>query len=170
MLSACARRKVDTSHIRVVPGGQTAVIEMLLNGRDRVHHRADKGVMIPYQPTGEDMDFIRSQGQEMEANEEIITFTENAMKEDEEKDEGKGRRASKYDELLPDAVNLVMSTGQASASSLQRRFRVGYTRAARLIDEMEDLSIVGPNIGSKPREILMNSEQAAAVLAECSDS
>lgn len=116
------------------------------------------------------LDFIRSQGQEMEANEEIITFTENAMKEDEEKDEGKGRRASKYDELLPDAVNLVMSTGQASASSLQRRFRVGYTRAARLIDEMEDLSIVGPNIGSKPREILMNSEQAAAVLAECSDS
>ena len=116
------------------------------------------------------LDFIRSQGQEMEANEEIITFTENAMKEDEEKDESKGRRASKYDELLPDAVNLVMSTGQASASSLQRRFRVGYTRAARLIDEMEDLSIVGPNIGSKPREILMNSEQAAAVLAECSDS
>ena len=101
---------------------------------------------------------------------EIITFTENAMKEDEEKEEGKGRRASKYDELLPDAVNLVMSTGQASASSIQRRFRVGYTRAARLIDEMEDLSIVGPNIGSKPREILMNSEQAAAVLAECSDS
>lgn len=115
------------------------------------------------------LDFIRSQGQEMEANEEIITFTENAMKEDEEKEEGKGRRASKYDELLPDAVNLVMSTGQASASSIQRRFRVGYTRAARLIDEMEDLSIVGPNIGSKPREILMNSEQAAAALAACSD-
>ena len=45
----------------VYGGGKTAVIEMLLNGRDRVHHRADKGVMIPYQPTGEDMDFIRSQ-------------------------------------------------------------------------------------------------------------
>ena len=86
-----------------------------------------------------------------------------------DRQEGKGRRASKYDELLPDAVNLVMSTGQASASSIQRRFRVGYTRAARLIDEMEDLSIVGPNIGSKPREILMNSEQAAAALAACSD-
>lgn len=71
---------------------------------------------------------------------------------------------------MPSIVPVVMSTGQASASSLQRRFRVGYTRAARLIDEMEDLSIVGPNIGSKPREILMNSEQAAAVLAECSDS
>ncbi|MFQ8841047.1 MAG: hypothetical protein ACLR8P_09130 [Clostridium fessum] len=55
------RRKVDTGHVTIVPGGQTAVIEMLLNGRDRVHHRAEKGVMIPYQPTGEDMDFIRTQ-------------------------------------------------------------------------------------------------------------
>ena len=81
------------------------------------------------------------------------------MKEDEEKDEGKGRRASKYDELLPDAVNLVMSTGQASASSLQRRFRVGYTRAARMIDMMEAMHIVGPNNGSKPREILMTADE-----------
>lgn len=116
------------------------------------------------------LDFIRAQGQEMEANEEIITFTENAMKEDEEKEEGKGRRAPKRDELLPDAVNLVMSTGQASASSIQRRFRVGYTRAARLIDEMEELNIVGPNMGSKPREILMNSEQAQAALAAEAES
>ena len=58
MLEACQKRKVDTGHVTIVPGGQTAVIEMLLNGRDRVHHRAEKGVMIPYQPTGEDMDFI----------------------------------------------------------------------------------------------------------------
>ena len=61
MLEACQKRKVDTGHVTIVPGGQTAVIEMLLNGRDRVHHRAEKGVMIPYQPTGEDMDFIRTQ-------------------------------------------------------------------------------------------------------------
>lgn len=61
LIEACRRRGVDTGHVAVVPGGRTAVIEMLLNGRDRVHHRADKGVMIPYQPSGEDMDFIRSQ-------------------------------------------------------------------------------------------------------------
>lgn len=61
MLEACEKRGVDISHVTVVPGGKTAVIEMLLNGRDRVHHQADKGVMIPYEPTGEDMDFIRSQ-------------------------------------------------------------------------------------------------------------
>ena len=66
------------------------------------------------------------------------------------------------DELLERAVNLVMESGQASVSMLQRRFRIGYTRAARLIDTMEDLKIVGPSMGSKAREILMSPEQAKA--------
>lgn len=66
------------------------------------------------------------------------------------------------DELLERAVNLVMESGQASVSMLQRRFRIGYTRAARLVDTMEDLKIVGPNMGSKAREILMSSEQVKA--------
>ena len=61
MLTVCRERGVDVSHVTVVPGGMTAVIEMLLNGKDRIHHHADKGVMIPYQPTDADMDFIRSQ-------------------------------------------------------------------------------------------------------------
>ena len=66
------------------------------------------------------------------------------------------------DELLERAVNLVMVSGQASVSMLQRRFRIGYTRAARLVDTMEDLKIVGPSMGSKAREILMSPEQAKA--------
>ena len=66
------------------------------------------------------------------------------------------------DELLERAVNLVMESGQASVSMLQRRFRIGYTRAARLVDTMEDLKIVGPSMGSKAREILMSPEQAKA--------
>lgn len=67
-----------------------------------------------------------------------------------------------HDELLERAVNLVMESGQASVSMLQRRFRIGYTRAARLVDTMEDLKIVGPSMGSKAREILMSPEQAKA--------
>ncbi len=63
------------------------------------------------------------------------------------------------DELLEEAVRMVLETGQASVSMLQRKFRVGYTRAARLIDTMEEMKIVGPNIGSKAREIIMTSEQ-----------
>jgi S-DNA-T family DNA segregation ATPase FtsK/SpoIIIE len=110
------------------------------------------------------LDFIKSQGQEAETNEEIINFTEQA---EQEAADASGKAKPKTDELLSEAVNLVLSTNQASSSSIQRRFRIGYTRAARLIDTMEELGIVGPNPGSnKPREILMTSEQAEAAIAQ----
>ncbi len=60
------------------------------------------------------------------------------------------------DELLDEAVQVVLDTGQASISMVQRKLRVGYTRAARLIDMMEIRGIVGPHIGSKAREILVD--------------
>ena len=63
------------------------------------------------------------------------------------------------DDMLEEAVRMVLETGQASVSMLQRKFRIGYTRAARLIDTMEEMKIVGPNAGSKARDILMTSEQ-----------
>ena len=61
------------------------------------------------------------------------------------------------DELLPDAIRLVVENGQASISMLQRRFRIGYSRAARLIDVMELRGIVGSYQGSKPRDVLADS-------------
>ena len=63
------------------------------------------------------------------------------------------------DELLEEAVRLVLETGQASVSLLQRKFRVGYTRAARLVDMMEEMQIVSAANGSKPREVIMTSDQ-----------
>lgn len=63
--------------------------------------------------------------------------------------------ASEADEILADAIDLVIDTGQASISMLQRKFRVGYNRAARLIDQMEERNIIGPSLGSKPREVLL---------------
>ena len=105
------------------------------------------------------LDYIRSQGQEVSENEELIDFIENDSKEDDSSEEDEF--LVKQDKLLPDAVELVMSTGQASSSSIQRRFRVGYSRAARLVDTMEELHIIGPSGGgNKPREILMAQEQA----------
>lgn len=68
------------------------------------------------------------------------------------------------DELLPDAIRMVMETEQASVSMLQRRFRIGYTRAGRLIDTMENMGIVGPNVGSKAREILLTADEAERLL------
>lgn len=63
------------------------------------------------------------------------------------------------DELLEDAIKLVLDMGQASSSMLQRRFRIGYTRAARLVDTMEEMGIVGQAVGSKPREVIMSRQE-----------
>ena len=63
------------------------------------------------------------------------------------------------DELLPAAVDVILETGQASVSMLQRRLKLGYARAARIVDEMEEKGIVGPFQGSKPRSILITKEQ-----------
>ena len=62
------------------------------------------------------------------------------------------------DELYDDAVQLVMEMQTASVSMFQRRFRIGYTRAARLIDAMEARGIVGPYEGSKPRKVLISKQ------------
>ena len=67
--------------------------------------------------------------------------------------------ADEADDLFEEAVQVVMETGQASISMVQRRLRVGYTRAARLIDMMERKGIVGPHTGSKAREILVDTVQ-----------
>ena len=64
------------------------------------------------------------------------------------------------DELFDEAVDMILQMQSASVSMLQRRFRIGYTRAARLIDEMEDRGIVGPYGGSKPREVLGDTRGA----------
>ncbi|MDH4270537.1 MAG: hypothetical protein OEW18_01025, partial [Candidatus Aminicenantes bacterium] len=62
------------------------------------------------------------------------------------------------DELYDEAVRLILATGQASASWLQRKLKLGYARAARIIDQMEQEGILGPSEGSKPREILVDSQ------------
>ena len=67
------------------------------------------------------------------------------------------------DEMLPAAVDVILETNQASVSMLQRRLKLGYARAARIVDEMEEKGIVGPFQGSKPREILITKEQWEAM-------
>ncbi len=63
------------------------------------------------------------------------------------------------DELLAEAIECVVAAGQASVSMLQRRFRIGYNRAARIVDMMEARGIVGPQDGSRPRQVLMTEEE-----------
>jgi len=66
---------------------------------------------------------------------------------------------SQFDEMLPQAADVIFETKQASVSMLQRRLKLGYARAARIVDQLEEIGILGPYEGSKPRQILISKEQ-----------
>lgn len=99
--------------------------------------------------------------QQAEQNAEIEAFMTKAA-EGKSADEPKGAKdegpASEYDELLPKAVEAVLEMKSCSASMLQRRVKLGYSRAARIVDQMEELGIVGPYEGAKPRQVLIDRE------------
>ena len=109
------------------------------------------------------VEYIKSQGHKVEANQEIIDFTNKAAEAENESEEDKPTK-TKMDSLLREAVELVMSSNNASASSFQRRYHIGYSRAGRLLDTMEQLGIVGPPQGSKPRDILVTEAQAFEIM------
>ena len=104
--------------------------------------------------------------------EQLVTFIKNQNTTEPKYDESIQQSAGESsgdtagffeDELMPQAIDMVLETGQASSSMLQRRFRVGFTRAARMIDTMEAMGIVGPNEGNKkPREIIMSPAEVQA--------
>ena len=115
-----------------------------------------QGAFISDEEVEDLVNFVKAQGQP-EYDESVINETEAETEEvHEASDEPR-------DEYLERAVDLVMESGQASVSMLQRRFRIGYTRAARLVDTMEEMKIVGPSNGSKARDILMSREQVKAL-------
>ena len=108
--------------------------------------------------------YVKESG-EANYSQEVIAQIEQSVQEKENKG-GKGASAaaadtesSDEDELLPAAVDVVLETGQASVSMLQRRLKLGYSRAARLVDQMEERGIVGPFEGSKPRQLLITRAQ-----------
>ncbi|SHH91195.1 DNA segregation ATPase FtsK/SpoIIIE, S-DNA-T family [Sporobacter termitidis DSM 10068] len=106
------------------------------------------------------VEFVKKSG-DAQYNEEVIHQIDKAAEEKssngkkEEPEEG----GDDYDELLPQAVEIIFETGQASVSMLQRRLKLGYSRAARIVDQMEQRGIVGPFEGSKPRQMLINRSQ-----------
>ena len=120
------------------------------------------------------IDFIKG-STEAEYSDEVLAEIEKAAQEKDKNGKGKGSDSSRfgpddepdaennafanYDELLPQAVDVIFDTKQASVSMLQRRLKLGYSRAARLVDQMEELGIVGPFEGSKPRQVLITKQQ-----------
>jgi S-DNA-T family DNA segregation ATPase FtsK/SpoIIIE len=103
------------------------------------------------------VDFIKANG-EVKYNEDIIEQIENANKT--EKDlEAEQADDDGTDPLLMEAIDTVVDTRQASTSFIQRRFKVGYARAGRIIDQMEERGVISGYQGSKPREVLMSKER-----------
>ena len=132
-----------------------------MNGADKLLGRGDmlfiqpgeskptraQGSLIADKEIDRVVEFIKSQGQPV-YDEEILK-------------EGRAGAAVDFekDDMYEEAVRVIMETGQASVSILQRRLRLGYTRAARIIDMMEQEGMVGPYEGSKPRRILIDREE-----------
>ena len=104
------------------------------------------------------IEFIKSTGC-AEYNEEILEHIEKSAEASENGSSGGGGSLSgDEDEMLMEAIEIVVDCGQASVSMLQRRLKLGYARAARIVDQMEERGIVGPFEGSKPRQILISKD------------
>ena len=120
-----------------------------------------QGCFISPEEIEQVVEFVKQTG-EAQYSDEVIAKIEESIQE---KDKGgKGAAApepagDEGDDLLPAAVDVVLETGQASVSMLQRRLKLGYSRAARLVDQMEERGIVGPFEGSKPRQLLITRAQ-----------
>ncbi len=109
------------------------------------------------------IEFIKENnpGAKPENNQEIGEYMTRAeQSKDSAKDKGReeesGSAAGEFDEMLPQAVEAILETKQCSVSMLQRRVKLGYSRAARIVDQMEELGIVGPYEGAKPRSVLVD--------------
>ncbi len=102
--------------------------------------------------------FIKK-SQEADYSETIAEEIERNAVEDKDSGGNSDVYGEDADPMMPDAVKCVVESGQASTSFLQRRFRLGYARAGRLIDQMEQMGIIGPPDGSKPRQVLITYQQ-----------
>ncbi len=112
-----------------------------------------QGAFISDREVHDLIEFVKKQGTADDAAaSEVLDRIKRANTPDAEK----GNRSDDEDEFLAEAIDLVVSQGQASVSMLQRRFRIGYNRAARIIDMMEERQIVGPQDGSRPRQVLIS--------------
>ena len=119
--------------------------------------RRVQGCFITAEEIERVVEFIKEKG-EASYSEDVIRQIEQAVQEKDKKGSPApdSAPADDCDELLPAAVEVVLETGQASVSMLQRRLKLGYSRAARLVDQMEERGIVGPFEGSKPRQLLID--------------
>ena len=121
-----------------------------------------QGCFISEEEVAKVVEFIK-EGTAARYDESVMHEIEKHAEEKEKGAKGVGgsdpSQSNDFDELLPAAIDVVLEVGQASVSMLQRRLKLGYGRAARLVDQMEEKGVVGPFEGSKPRQLLITKEQ-----------
>ena len=122
-----------------------------------------QGAFVSDEEREEVIQFIKDSAGEVKANDEILAAMDQAAAEKNAAEGSKGAKdegasASGYDEMLPQAVEAVLEAGSCSVSMLQRRVKLGYSRAARIVDQMEELGVVGPYEGAKPRSVVIDRE------------
>ena len=122
-----------------------------------------QGCFISDEEVASVVEFVKRSGT-AEYDEEVLHEIEQNAAAKDKGNKGGGESAvdsseDDYDELLPNAIEVVVETGMASVSMLQRRLKLGYSRAARLVDQMEEKGVVGPFEGSKPRQVLISKAQ-----------
>ncbi len=117
-----------------------------------------QGAFISDKEVEKIVDFIKANG-EVTYNEDIIEQIENANKTEKDLEAEQAADDDGTDPLLMEAIDTVVDTRQASTSFIQRRFKVGYARAGRIIDQMEERGVISGYQGSKPREVLMSKER-----------
>ena len=111
------------------------------------------------------IEFVKAQGGPADYNEQVIDALE-AQSDKQNKDAGTDTDAAAQDPLLSEAIDIVVESGQASISLIQRKLRVGYARAGHLIDTMEKMGVVGVSEGSKPRRVLIDRQQWQTMAGE----
>ena len=104
------------------------------------------------------VDFIKN-GQDMEYDEEVMEEIERQAVAEKSSKSGADDDDSDFDPMINQAIEVVVEAGQASTSLLQRRLKLGYARAARIVDQMEQRGVVGPYEGSKPRQVLISKQE-----------
>ena len=109
-----------------------------------------QGPFISEKETEKIIRFVKKEGGNPEYDEELTNGIDNTDKK---------VGGESQDELTEDAIAFIFKSKQASVSMLQRRFRIGYNRAARIIDEIEEMGIIGPSDGSRPRQLLMTEDE-----------
>ncbi len=117
-----------------------------------------QGAFVSDEEVEKIVSFIKSNG-EATYSEDILESIENSNKSDKELAAETGDPDDDTDPFLMDAIDVVVETGQASTSFIQRRFKVGYARAGRIIDQMEERGVISGYQGSKPRQVLMSLEK-----------